>query len=334
MNNERINLEQKTLSKLNFNLRYISISKYEGDWQSLPHTHHFTELFYVVNGSGIFHVENDLVPVKPNDLMIINPHVEHTEKTRTNNPMEYIVFGVDGLAFSYHGKKENVRKNFSHYSYTSSQNRLVDYSRLMLEEFREKKPGYELVCQGILQVLLVFISRELDLSIISDSTFQISKECAFARRSFQLSPEHHSGHFVGNHSYQQILPRPFFRRMHRAVTHQLSVCQASASEQGAAHQHQPLHRADRFQYGVFFPVLLFTDFQKIRRDDASAIQENTYKQCRPVKGRHYLMLLFPVYCALYFSTIFSICSHFSSISATSFSCVLARSRLWPGLLVL
>ena len=182
MSNERINLEQKTLSKLNFNLRYISISKYEGDWQSLPHTHHFTELFYVVNGSGIFHVENDLVPVKPNDLMIINPHVEHTEKTRTNNPMEYIVFGVDGLAFSYHGKKENVRKNFSHYSYTSSQNRLVDYSRLMLEEFREKKPGYELVCQGILQVLLVFISRELDLSIISDSTFQISKECALAKR--------------------------------------------------------------------------------------------------------------------------------------------------------
>ena len=132
----------------------------------------------------------------------------------------------------------------------------------------------------------------------------------------------------------QLQTRPFFRRMHRAVTHQLSVCQASASEQGAAHQHQPLHRADRFQYGVFFPVLLFTDFQKIRRDDASAIQENTYKQCRPVKGRHYLMLLFPVYCALYFSTIFSICSHFSSISATSFSCVLARSRLWPGLLVL
>lgn len=182
MSNERINLEQKTLSKPNFNLRYISLSKYEGDWQSLPHTHHFTELFYVVSGNGIFHVENDLIPVKPNDLMIINPHVEHTEKTMTKNPMEYIVFGVDGLAFSYHGRQENIRKNFSHYSYTTSQNRLVDYSRLMLEEFREKKPGYDMVCQGILQVLLVFISRELDLSIISDSTFQISKECALAKR--------------------------------------------------------------------------------------------------------------------------------------------------------
>lgn len=182
MSNERITLEQANLSKLNFNLRYISISKYEGDWQSLPHTHHFTELFYVVSGSGIFHVEGERVPVKPNDLMIINPHVEHTEKTMTNNPMEYIVFGVDGLAFSFHGKNPDNEKNYNHYSYISSQNHLMDYSQLMLQEFREKKPGFDIVCQSILQVLLVFISRELDLSIISDSTFRISKECALAKR--------------------------------------------------------------------------------------------------------------------------------------------------------
>ena len=92
MSNERVNLEQQNLSKLNFNLRYISISKYEGDWQSLPHTHHFTELFYVISGNGIFHVENDLVPVKPNDLMIVNPHVEHTEdrkSTRLNSGHQF-----------------------------------------------------------------------------------------------------------------------------------------------------------------------------------------------------------------------------------------------------
>lgn len=139
MSSESINLEQQNLSKLNFNLRYISMSKYEGDWQSLPHTHHFTELFYVISGSGMFHIENDIIPVKPNDLIIVNPHVEHTEKTMTHNPMEYFVFGVDGLAFSFHGgKNDENRKSYSHYSYTSSQNRLADYSQLMLEEFRAK----------------------------------------------------------------------------------------------------------------------------------------------------------------------------------------------------
>ena len=52
----------------------------------------------------------------------------------------------------------------------------------MMKEFNEKKPGFEAVCHGLLQVLLVYISREQNLSVISDSSFQISKECALAKR--------------------------------------------------------------------------------------------------------------------------------------------------------
>lgn len=182
MSSEHVSLEKKDLSKVGFTLRYISISKYEGDWQSLPHTHHFTELFYVISGKGSFLIEDDLVPVKPNDLIIINPHIEHTEKTVTNDPMEYIVFGVDGLAFSFDNPKEESQKNYSYYSYTSAKNHLVDFAQVMLAEFREKKPKFDIVCQSILQVLLIFIAREQHLSIISDSTFKISKECALAKR--------------------------------------------------------------------------------------------------------------------------------------------------------
>lgn len=48
MSNEFINIGSANSSPEHFQLRYISISKYEGDWQSLPHTHHFSELFYVL----------------------------------------------------------------------------------------------------------------------------------------------------------------------------------------------------------------------------------------------------------------------------------------------
>lgn len=41
MSNEFINIGSANSSPEQFQLRYISISKYEGDWQSLPHTHHF-----------------------------------------------------------------------------------------------------------------------------------------------------------------------------------------------------------------------------------------------------------------------------------------------------
>lgn len=66
MSNERLNFDKnlETLQKLNFQLLYASTSKYEGDWQSLPHTHHFTELFYVISGLGKFLVEDRLITVK------------------------------------------------------------------------------------------------------------------------------------------------------------------------------------------------------------------------------------------------------------------------------
>lgn len=182
MSNEFINLDSGGNTREDFQLRYISISKYEGDWQSLPHTHQFSELFYVLSGEGAFYIEDDKIPVKADDLMIINPHVEHTEKTLPNDPMEYIVFGVEGLAFSFIDPDQDNTKGYSFYSYGSDKNQFINFAQLMMREFHDKKPGFEKVCHGLLQVLLVYISRKQNLSVISDSSFQLSKECALAKR--------------------------------------------------------------------------------------------------------------------------------------------------------
>ena len=55
MSIESINLEHNN-SGPNFQLRYISVSKYENDWKSIPHTHPISELFYVLNGKGVFYI--------------------------------------------------------------------------------------------------------------------------------------------------------------------------------------------------------------------------------------------------------------------------------------
>ena len=169
MSNEFINIDSANAnsSPEHFQLRYISISKYEGDWQSLPHTHHFSELFYVLHGEGAFYIENEKVPVKTDD---------------PNDPMEYIVFGVEGLAFSFSGAGQDNPKGYSFYSYGADKKQFINFAQLMMQEFRDKLPGFEQVCHGLLQVLLVYISRKQNLSVISDSSFQLSKECALAKR--------------------------------------------------------------------------------------------------------------------------------------------------------
>ena len=55
-------------------------------------------------------------------------------------------------------------------------------NELAANQIFDKLPGFEQVCHGLLQVLLVYISRKQNLSVISDSSFQLSKECALAKR--------------------------------------------------------------------------------------------------------------------------------------------------------
>lgn len=51
--------QETTFSQMPYRLLYSSYSKYEQDWESYPHTHYFSELFYVLNGCGSFIVEEE-----------------------------------------------------------------------------------------------------------------------------------------------------------------------------------------------------------------------------------------------------------------------------------
>ena len=91
-----------------------SLSRYENDWPSIPHTHAFTELFYVLEGSGEFVIEDETFTISKDDLIIVNPHIQHTETSRNAAPLSYFTVGVDGISFSFHDQKEfqifNCRK--------------------------------------------------------------------------------------------------------------------------------------------------------------------------------------------------------------------------------
>ena len=47
----------------NITLLNTSSSRYEGDWPSIPHSHAFTELFYVRDGQGDFLIEDQIFPI-------------------------------------------------------------------------------------------------------------------------------------------------------------------------------------------------------------------------------------------------------------------------------
>lgn len=165
-------------------LLYISTSKYEGDWQSILHSHPFSELFYVVSGSGSFVANGEEFSVAENDLVILNPHVEHTEKSGDSDPLVYIVLGIEGLSFSFgqdqhsSGVYQDAVTERSIRKYNAAGTNFYAYLNIMLEEISEKSENYETVCQNLLEVLLICILRNENLKLVSSSSSGMSRECA------------------------------------------------------------------------------------------------------------------------------------------------------------
>ena len=154
-----------------------SSSRYEEDWPSIPHTHAFTELFYVSRGSGEFLIENQRFSIARDDLVIINPHILHTETSQSAAPLSYYTVGVDGISFSFRDQKE-----FQIFNCRKINTDLLFYFHSLFQELDEKKEGYEEICRHTLSILIAQLRRITDSGFQLVPSFHPSKECAQVKR--------------------------------------------------------------------------------------------------------------------------------------------------------
>lgn len=164
----------------NAKMLYLSTAKYGGDWHSIPHTHAFAELFYVVGGDGKFRIENEVHQVSAGDLVIVNPNVEHTETSLDARPLEYIVLGVDDLELSV---AEGQDGRFCIVHFRGRQEEIQTYFRTMQREIEAKPPGYEIVCQDLFDVIVVFLMRQTNsAATMAPASRNRGRVCAIIQR--------------------------------------------------------------------------------------------------------------------------------------------------------
>ena len=162
-----------------FRLLYISKSRFGGDWNSTVHTHSCTELFYCLSGEGQFLLSGQLFPVKPDDMVIVNPQVEHTELSLNASPLEYIVLGVSGIEILF-GKADST---YAIFNCRENRERMVTLLHMLLAEADRSLDGCETVCQDLLEVLLIWLVRCTTLSLqVEESPRSDNRECVEIKR--------------------------------------------------------------------------------------------------------------------------------------------------------
>lgn len=185
MSNTRYNVNEKNIYNIDFELLYISKSKYGEDWRSTSHFHPFTEIFFITHGNGIMEIDYIDVAVKEGDLIIINPNCPHTEKSSYNymDQLEYIVFGINNLTLANKSLPQlnGETPNPTYYkimNFNNNKNVILYYLNTLVHEVEEKESNYELACKSILTLFIIYISRNAQSTLlIADNPEKLNIEC-------------------------------------------------------------------------------------------------------------------------------------------------------------
>lgn len=185
MSNTRYNVNEKNIYNIDFELLYISKSKYGEDWHSTSHFHPFTEIFFITHGNGIMEIDYIDVAVKEGDLIIINPNCPHTEKSSYNymDQLEYIVFGINNLTLANKSLPQlnGETPNPTYYkimNFNNNKNVILYYLNTLVHEVEEKESNYELACKSILTLFIIYISRNAQSTLlIADNPEKLNVEC-------------------------------------------------------------------------------------------------------------------------------------------------------------
>lgn len=190
-------------------LLYVSTAKYGGDWSSALHTHACAEIFYVIGGKGQFQVRENSFTISVGDMVIVNPHVEHTETSLAANPLEYIVMGIEGLELSMDDASDN---SFCIVNFQDSVCEIQFYLNNMLLEIERKLPGFETVCQDLLDILLIQLLRRTNFSkVLASSQEHLSPDTVAVRRYIE-------GHFRESLTLDLLAQQVHINKFHLAHT--------------------------------------------------------------------------------------------------------------------
>lgn len=178
--NEQSNIiNENTDNEKKYKLLSISTSTFEHDWDSIMHTHYFTEIFYVTSGKGIVYIEDKIYSIKTNDLIIINSNISHTEKSPDkDNPLSYIVLAVEGIKFEIN---EIKNQEYLVSSFEKQKDTMNFILNSLINEIQGKDIYQTKYCQHLFELFIINVLRHNNSILAISNTQNVSRECAIIK---------------------------------------------------------------------------------------------------------------------------------------------------------
>ena len=189
----------------------VASAKYSGNWQCASHTHEYTEIFYIIGGTGRFQIEDQERQVNVNDIIIINPGVPHAELSINAQSLEYIVLGIGGIGLATGKHSGGHFCILNHHESAEISGCLWN----ILREMEQKNTGFQDVCQACMEMLVIRLMRSTNLCVPTDpQSGGGNQQCAAVKRYIdlhfkealtldQLAEKAHINKYYLSHTFKQ-----------------------------------------------------------------------------------------------------------------------------------
>lgn len=182
MSSQRFSFTDTNISHLGMKMLYLASTKYNHncEFNTNLHTHHFTELYYITKGVGAFQINEKRFAVKENDLIIVNPHIEHTDICDNDMSFEFISLGLEGMTFEFDKQVNN--QLYGIFNCDSIKDKMHSILDMLLFEADGEYMHHEISCQNLAEIFIIYIMRLQNLNLTPSLDTKMSKECGIAKR--------------------------------------------------------------------------------------------------------------------------------------------------------
>lgn len=164
--------EKSPSANLSINPLYVSYVTHTHEWQTPLHTHPYTELIFLTHGEGVFSTTDEERTISKNQLVIINPYIQHIEKASGKDPTSFISIGFRGLSFTdNHSEYNNDLVFFEE----TSQEILFLLKNLGLEVLSEDNFNHD-IGQKIIELVLLKLQQQSQVTSIKEIDYHTKKE--------------------------------------------------------------------------------------------------------------------------------------------------------------
>lgn len=155
-------------SNSNFHCRSYSRYRYKQGMKGRYHSHTHSEIFFVTDGKGFFHLHEKKVPIQRGMVIIVNSNIPHMESTHPDSELEYAVLSIDDLFFALPQSSKHEKVFF--FNFLQDYDTIFDYISKIEREYSRKEPFWQCALQTYINSYLLYLLRSSYLLALPTQT--------------------------------------------------------------------------------------------------------------------------------------------------------------------